>query len=159
MYDLSEIFAILPHRSPFLFVDGVVSFSAGESIVCEKLLRADEPFFAGHFPGRPMMPGVLISEALAQTGGLLIGLTRKNHATALGDSDMNLVLAGVNMKFTTPANPGDTLRLTAQLQKQYGNLFLFTVEVFIEHTKIAGGTLTLAETPSLPKKAVKEGGI
>lgn len=150
MYDLSEVYSILPHRSPFLFVDGVVSFSSGKSIVCEKQLRSDEPFFAGHFPERPIMPGVLISEALAQTSGLLIGLTRKNETSSSGKRDMNLVLAGVNMKFTTPAKPGDTLHLKAQLQKQYGSLFLFTVEAFIEDTKIAAGTLTLAEAPQTP---------
>ena len=150
MYDLSEVHAILPHRSPFLFVDGIVSFSSGESIVCEKPLLSDEPFFAGHFPERPIMPGVLISEALAQTSGLLIGLTRKNDASSSWKSDMNLVLASVNMKFTTPAKPGDTLHLKAQLQKQYGSLFLFTVEAFIEDTKIAAGTVTLAEAPQTP---------
>ncbi|HEU20541.1 MAG TPA: beta-hydroxyacyl-ACP dehydratase [Deltaproteobacteria bacterium] len=150
IYDLSEVQAILPHRSPFLFIDGVVSFSTGKSIVCMKQLQADDSFFAGHFPERPIMPGVLISEALAQACGLLVGLTLKRDAAVPRKSNLNLVLAGVNMKFMTPAKPGDTLRLAAQLQKQYGSFFLFTVEASIEDMKIAGGTLTLAETMQSP---------
>jgi 3-hydroxyacyl-[acyl-carrier-protein] dehydratase len=144
LYDRGVIETILPHRTPFLFVDGVVSFSPGESIICEKVLRSDEPFFTGHFPGRPIMPGVLISEALAQTCGLLISLTVKRSADT-GDHSMDIVLAGVSVKFTTPAVPGDTIRLTGRLQKHYGNLFLFAVEASVEERKIAGGTLTLAE--------------
>ena len=70
---------ILPHRSPFLFVDRVIKLKVPEEIVAEKDLSPDDHFFAGHFPGRAIMPGVLVSEALAQTSGLLLGLTLKEE--------------------------------------------------------------------------------
>ena len=70
-----QIEQILPHRSPFLFVDAVRELDAGKRILAELELRADEPHFEGHFPGRPIMPGVLIAEALAQTSGLLLALS------------------------------------------------------------------------------------
>jgi 3-hydroxyacyl-[acyl-carrier-protein] dehydratase len=143
LHDLDTIEKILPHRIPFLFVDRIVSVTPGESITGEKTLRSDEPFFAGHFPDRPIMPGVLISEALAQTCGLLIGLTGENSING-GKKRKNLVLAGISMKFTTPAVPGDTIRLDGRLQKQYGNLYLFAVKASVEGRKIAEGTLTLA---------------
>ena len=75
LYDISLIKEILPHRSPFLFVDRIMELKAGERIVAEKDLSPDESFFKGHFPGNPIMPGVLVTEALAQTSGLLIGLS------------------------------------------------------------------------------------
>ncbi|TET85952.1 MAG: UDP-3-O-[3-hydroxymyristoyl] N-acetylglucosamine deacetylase, partial [Desulfobacteraceae bacterium] len=77
LYDISVIEEILPHRSPFLFVDRVIKLEVGKKIITKKDLSPDNSFFAGHFPGRPIMPGVLVSEALAQTSGLLLGLTWK----------------------------------------------------------------------------------
>ena len=72
---LSLIQQVLPHRTPFLFVDKILEFNAGISIVTERYVSSREAFFRGHFPDNPVMPGVLITEALAQTSGLLIGLT------------------------------------------------------------------------------------
>ena len=71
-FDHHEITALLPHRYPFQFVDRVLVFESGTRIVAVKNLSLNEPFFRGHFPGNPVMPGVLICEALAQTGGLLL---------------------------------------------------------------------------------------
>lgn len=145
LYDLSIIEHILPHRSPFLFVDRVTVFNAGDTIITEKDLRQEDPCFSGHFPGNPIMPGVLVSEALAQTSGLLLGLTWKEEKNSSRQEKMNLYLAAINIKFLTPAKPGETLRLESHLKKEFGSLFLFNVAAFVEDRAIATGTLTLAE--------------
>ena len=145
IYDISVIEEILPHRSPFLFVDRVINFKVGDKILAEKDLLHDESFFTGHFPGQPIMPGVLVSEALAQTSGLLIGLTREKEGMSMGEKKMNLFLANIDIKFFTPAKPGDTLRLEATIKKQYGSLFLFKVDAFAGTNPVAKGTLTLSE--------------
>ncbi|MCP4665492.1 MAG: beta-hydroxyacyl-ACP dehydratase [Deltaproteobacteria bacterium] len=146
LYDISIIKDILPHRSPFLFVDRIMAWKAGERIVSEKDLSPDESFFAGHFPGNPIMPGVLVSEALAQTSGLLMGLTwnAEDRAT-VGERPGFLYLASANMKFSSPARPGETLRLEAELKKEYGSMFLFNVAAYVKDRSIASGTLTLAQ--------------
>ena len=146
LYDISAIKEMLPHRSPFLFVDRVVKLEAGETIIAEKDLSIDESFFTGHFPGNPIMPGVLISEALAQTSGLLLGLTWKDRDKSLDQEKVNLILANINMKFSNPAKPGDTIRLESSLKKQYGKLFLFEVAAYVGSKQVAKGTLALAYT-------------
>jgi len=144
--EVSAIKEILPHRSPFLFVDRVVRLKEWERIIAEKDLSHDDCFFAGHFPGKPIMPGVLVSEALAQTSGLLLGLRWKEKGQSMGQGRPNsFFLATVNMKFFTPARPGETLRLEASLKKKYGGLFFFEVAAYVLSTQIARGTLTLAE--------------
>jgi len=145
LYDISAIKEILPHRSPFLFVDRIVKLEVGEKIIAEKDLAIDEFFFTGHFPGDPIMPGVLISEALAQTSGLLLGLTLKDKGKSLDREKVHLILATINMKFFNPAKPGDTLRLESSLKKKYGKLFLFEAAAYVVSKQIAKGTLTLAE--------------
>jgi len=144
LYTRDVIQKILPHRHPFLFVDRVLAFEAGVSISAARDLKDDDVFFAGHFPDRPIMPGVLVSEALAQTSGLLIGLTRKAECPTAPE-DLNLYLASVNIKFLTPAGPGESLRLVSRLSKEYGGLYLFNVAAFTGDAAIARGTLTLAE--------------
>ena len=145
LYDISVIEEILPHRSPFLFVDRVMKLEVGDTIIAEKDLSFDESFFAGHFPGRPIMPGVLVSEALAQTSGLLLGLTWKEEGTTLNQGKRDLFLSSVNIKFSVPAKPGETLRLKASFKKQYGKLFFFEVSAYVLSNQIAKGTLILAE--------------
>lgn len=146
LHDISVIKDILPHRSPFLFVDRVIEFIAGERIVAEKYLSDDEKFFAGHFPDRPVMPGVLVSEALAQTSGLLLGLTWKDRGEWLNREGASFIsLASMSIKFSFPAKPGDTLRLESGLKKKFGRLFFFEVAGHVVSRQIAWGTLTLAE--------------
>ena len=145
-YDISIIKKILPHRSPFLFVDRVIKFSVGENIVAEKDLSGQEPVFAGHFPGNPIMPEVLVSEALAQTSGLLLGLTWKhrNEFDPRGESNF-ISLASFSLKFPSQATPGDRLRLESELKKEFGRLFFFQVTARVGGRQIAGGTLSLAK--------------
>lgn len=144
LYDIEDIKAILPHRSPFLFVDRIKQVIEGDNIVAEKDLSFDDHFFDGHFPNNPIMPGVLVSEALAQTSGLLLGLKWKERYPSLLENKQNLFLAHVNVKFFTPARPGETLRLEASLIKTYGKFYLFEVAAYTGDNRIARGTLTLA---------------
>lgn len=146
LYSLSDINEILPHRSPFLFVTRVIEMEPGKRIIAEKDLLAEECYFSGHFPGNPVMPGVLISEALAQTSGLLIGFSRKETDKNQGKRKKDVFLLGnVNIKFTSTARPGQRLRLEAVLKKCYGKLFLFDVQASVTDMVIAKGTLTLAK--------------
>jgi 3-hydroxyacyl-[acyl-carrier-protein] dehydratase len=143
-FELDELLRLLPHRPPFLFVDRVTKLAPGKSIVAERLLRAEEPHFAGHFPGRAIMPGVLIAEALAQTSGLLIGLSESLSASAPPEKPKAFFLAVTNIKFTHPAVPGDTLMLHATADRNFGALFRFDVEATAGRNLIASGSLTLA---------------
>jgi len=146
LYDTPIIKEVLPHRSPFLFVDRVTKLEVGKKIIAEKDLSPDSFFFAGHFPARPIMPGVLVSEALAQTSGLLMGLTWKESRQSMNQERPKFFfLANVSMKFSTPAKPGETLRLEASMKKKYGRLFFFEVAAYALRREIAKGTLTLAE--------------
>ena len=144
VFELEDILPVLPHRPPFLFVDRVTLLEPHKSIVAERALRPDEPQFAGHFPGRPIMPGVLIAEALAQTSGLLIGLSEKLSSTAPPEKPKAFFLAVTNIKFTHPAVPGDVLVLRATSDRQFAALHRFNVEATAGRNLIASGSLTLA---------------
>jgi beta-hydroxyacyl-ACP dehydratase FabZ len=110
--DINEIRAILPHRFPFLLVDRIVEMDA-EHIVGIKNVTHNEPFFTGHFPDFPVMPGVLIVEAMAQTAGVLV-------LKSIPDRDRKLVLlvAIENARFRRPVVPGDTLRMEMKVLKR-----------------------------------------
>ena len=138
------ILSILPHRAPFLFVDRVTRLVPSQSIVAERDLRENEPHFAGHFPGRPIMPGVLIAEALAQTSGLLLGLSRHSECGTKPVDNPMFFLAANSIKFVSPAVPGETLTLRAQTDKSFGTLFKFNVEAAVGRRLVASGSLTLS---------------
>ena len=110
--DINEIKEILPHRFPFLLVDRIVELEA-ERIVGLKNVTCNEPFFQGHFPDFPVMPGVLIVEAMAQTAGILVLKSIENRA-----SKLVLLVAVENARFRRPVVPGDTLRLEMKLLKR-----------------------------------------
>jgi 3-hydroxyacyl-[acyl-carrier-protein] dehydratase len=145
-FELEDILPILPHRAPFLFVDRVLELEPGQRIVAERTLRPDEPHFAGHFPGQPIMPGVLVAEALAQTSGLLLGLTDKLAATSPPPGPKGFLLARINLKFTHPAVPGEVLQLRSVLERSFAGLFRFNVEATTSRNLVASGLLTLALT-------------
>jgi 3-hydroxyacyl-[acyl-carrier-protein] dehydratase len=143
-FTLADIHSILPHRPPFLFVDRVISLSPGKRIVAERELRPDEWYFQGHFPGTPVMPGVLMVDALAQTAGLLHGLTLRlagDPAAAPGF----LVLASANVKFLDLARPGDVLTLTATPGITFGGIHRFSVHAMVGRRQLVRGELALAE--------------
>lgn len=106
LLDITQIQAILPHRYPFLLVDRIVEYDPGKRVVGIKNVTLNEPFFAGHFPGAPVMPGVLIVEAMAQTAGVMM-------LANLPDRESKLVFfTGIDgAKFRRPVVPGDQLRL------------------------------------------------
>ena len=143
-FELEELLAILPHCPPFLFVDRVTELDVGKRIIAERRLRTDEPQFAGHFPGRPVMPGVLITEALAQTSGLLLGLSEKLSGVPVPARPRMFFLAGDHMKYKHPALPGDLLKLCSAADGSFAGLFHFRVEAFAGASLIASGSLTLA---------------
>ncbi len=111
--DFAGILKVLPHRYPFLFVDGIVSFDKGKSIVGQKNVSFNEPFFNGHFPGEPVMPGVLQIEALAQIGCILIALSFPEESAGKRPA-----FAGIEeCRFRRPVRPGHILTLKADLDK------------------------------------------
>lgn len=119
LFDYHEIATLLPHRFPFQFVDRVLEFEDGVRIVALKNVSINEPYFRGHFPEQPVMPGVLICEALAQAGALLAHRSRDGVAASRG-----VILAGLDrVRFRHPVVPGDQLHLEVVLQKRRGPLW------------------------------------
>ena len=119
--DLEGIEMRIPHRSPFLLIDGIVSCTAGESVVAAKNVAIEEPYFPGHFPGNPVMPGVLIVEAMAQAAGVLVWET-------LGNADKNFTLYLVSIeesRFKHLVCPGDRLLITVKLVSNRLNFWSF----------------------------------
>lgn len=109
--DINDIFRILPHRYPFLLIDRVVELTRKQRIVAIKNVTINEPFFQGHFPGMPIMPGVLIVEAMAQAGGALLLTEVEDRAGKL------IMFTGIERaKFRRPVVPGDQLRLEVELK-------------------------------------------
>ena len=117
--DSAEIERLLPHRYPFLLVDRVVEFEKDKRVLAYKNVSCNEPFFTGHFPGHPVMPGVLVIEALAQAGGLLTQLSRDPGA---GDGQTFYLVKVDNAKFSRMVVPGDRLELDVELRRRIRNM-------------------------------------
>ncbi len=126
--NIREIFDILPHRYPFLLVDRVLECTPFETIKALKNVTITEPFFQGHFPGKPVMPGVLILEAMAQATGLLAF-----HSHQARSQTKNLYyLVGVDKaRFKRPVEPGDQLILVAQMQRRIRGIFKFAATAHV----------------------------
>lgn len=133
-----EIQKILPHRYPMLLIDKVIEMEEGKRIVAVKNVTANEPFFQGHFPSNPIMPGVLITEALAQTGAVLL-LDMEENRGKLG------VFTGINnFKFRRQVVPGDTLTLEADLIKYRHGMGKAEVKATVDGELAAGGEISFA---------------
>src|SRR2546426_7922062 len=118
--DTIEVAAILPHRYPFLLVDRVVEIETGRRIVALKNVTVNEPFFSGHFPGHPIMPGVLLCEAVVQAGGIL---ARSTAADTASEGTIALLTALDRVRFRQQGTPGDQLRLEAEVVRRHGSFW------------------------------------
>ncbi len=131
--DVLEVMELIPHRPPFLMIDKVVDIVQNESATGVKNITIDEPFFAGHFPSRPVFPGVLIIEAMAQTAGVLVIETLGEGARGKLVYFMTIESA----RFRKPVLPGDQLRLEVRLQRHRGPVWKFTVEAKVDGQVVA----------------------
>lgn len=140
-FDIIKIMEHLPHRYPFLLVDRVIEVDPGKSIRAYKNVSMNEPFFQGHFPGLPVMPGVLIMEALAQAGGIM---TLCNFSAEERAGKIFLFSSMDKVRFRKPVVPGDRLELCCTLARHKLRLWKMNAEAFVDGVKVAEGELTAA---------------
>lgn len=139
--DVVAIQKLLPHRYPFLLVDRVVEFEPHKRVLCYKNVSFNEQFFQGHFPGSPVMPGVLVLEALAQAGGIL---TQLSHQTGLGGRLFYLVKID-GAKFSKMVVPGDRLELDVSLKRTIRNMAMYTAIARVDGEQVACADILCAE--------------
>ncbi|MBI4460494.1 MAG: 3-hydroxyacyl-ACP dehydratase FabZ [Acidobacteria bacterium] len=142
--DINEIQKILPHRPPFLLVDRIIELEPGKRIVGIKNVTINEPFFVGHFPSFPVMPGVLIVEAMAQTGGVLLLRDEKDYSQKL------LLFAAIEeAKFRKPVVPGDQLRMELEILSRRATFCRIKGHAYVDGQLAAQAILMckLAERP------------
>ena len=130
MIDINEILSILPHRFPFLLIDRVEELSIGESIKAYKNVTYNEQIFRGHFPGHPIYPGVMISEGLAQAGGVLAFKSMEKEGVDLSDKVVYFMSID-NAKFRNPVRPGDKLEYRISVIKHRGRIWVLKGEAYI----------------------------
>ncbi len=137
MIEIKDIMSILPHAYPFLLVDRIVEVEIGKRIVGIKNVTYNEPFFPGHFPGRPIMPGVLIVEAMAQTAGMLVfkSTPEESHKKPVFFLGMD------NVKFRKPVIPGDQLRLEIEMTKHRQSIWGFKGKALVDGKLVAEADL------------------
>ena len=136
--DIQQILAMIPHRYPLLLVDRVIDIAAGESAVGIKNVTMNEPHFMGHFPGKPIMPGVMIVEAMAQTSAVLVVHT-------LGDEGLNKLVYFMsidNAKFRKPVTPGDRMYIEITKERQRGSVWRFGGVAKVDDVVVAEATFT-----------------
>lgn len=138
--DINEIMQLLPHRYPFLLVDRVTSFEPKTSLTAYKNITLNEPYFQGHFPEQPVMPGVLIMEALAQAGCILaflsLGVEEQGHLAYIMGMD--------NVKFRQRVVPGDRLDLNVEILRFGSKYWKLRGEAFVDGKKVAEGEMLAA---------------
>ena len=141
--DIQRLLQLLPHRYPFLLVDRVEQINGDDSAVGIKNVTFNEPHFQGHFPGVPVMPGVLIIEAMAQTAGAIC-------LHAMGDTAPSLVyfMTIDNAKFRRPVGPGDRLEIHVKKTKRRGNIWKFASEALVDGVKVAEAEIGAMISPA-----------
>lgn len=145
MLESQDIQKILPHRYPILLVDRVLELEEGKRAVGIKNVSGNEPFFQGHFPGIPIMPGVLIMESLAQLGAIIV-LKQEKYAGQIA-----LFTGMEDVKFKRQVIPGDQLRLEVELIKMRGNFGFAKAQAFVGTELAAEGTIKFAIAPAQTK--------
>ena len=140
--NIEEIIKLLPHRYPFMLVDRILEIMPGESIVALKNVTINEPFFQGHFPSQPIMPGVLILEGMAQTGGLLAYITKPDMV-----GKKLIYFAGLdNVRFRQTVIPGDQIVFKLDVLKCKGKIWKMNARAFVEEKLVAEAQLMAALT-------------
>lgn len=140
--DITEIREYLPHRYPFLLVDRVIDLELGETITAIKNVTINEPFFDGHFPGLPIMPGVLIIEAMAQAAGILGFKTLDKKPS---DGSIYMFVGADKMRFKKPVVPGDQLSLKAAIVSSRSGLWKFDCRAEVDGKMVAAGQILCAD--------------
>ena len=135
------VLKLLPHRYPFLMIDRVVEYERGKRVLCHKSVSGNEQFFQGHFPGRPVMPGVLVIEALAQAGGVLSHLDL--DATQRGG--LSYLVKVDKAKFSRMVLPGDRLELEVHLKRAIRNMTLYCGTARVDGEEVACAEILCAE--------------
>jgi 3-hydroxyacyl-[acyl-carrier-protein] dehydratase len=137
MLDINEIMGILPHRFPFLMVDRILEMEPGKRIVGIKNVTINEPFFQGHFPGHPVMPGVLIIEAMAQVAGILAYLSSDDEIR----KKVSYFMSIDNARFRKPVVPGDQLRFEMLTTMNRRGIWGFSGKAFVQDKLVADAEL------------------
>jgi 3-hydroxyacyl-[acyl-carrier-protein] dehydratase len=130
--DINRIMQLLPHRYPFLLIDKFIEMNGEDSGIALKNVTMNEPFFQGHFPSRPVMPGVLLVEAMAQTAGALVLEHNSEHAGKLV-----FFMSIDKAKFRKPVGPGDTVHFHVKLQQKRPPVYKYWAEAFVDGKKVA----------------------
>jgi 3-hydroxyacyl-[acyl-carrier-protein] dehydratase len=139
--DIHKLLYYLPHRYPFLLIDRIEQIEAGKSVTALKNVTFNEPYFTGHFPENPVMPGVLILEAMAQTAGALAFITQKYE----NPRDVLYFFAGVdNARFKHVVKPGDQLRLHMSVEKHRQDVWKFNGKATVDNTLVCTADIMLA---------------
>lgn len=142
MMDVNEIRKYLPHRYPFLLVDRVIELVPGESIVAIKNVTVNEPFFNGHFPEHPVMPGVLLVEAMAQAAGIL-GFKTMDKTPE--DGSIYYFVGADDLRFKRPVVPGDQVKLEARVLSERRGIWKFAVKATVDDLVICSATILCAD--------------
>ncbi|MES2669345.1 MAG: 3-hydroxyacyl-ACP dehydratase FabZ [Pseudomonadota bacterium] len=145
-FGTSEIQKLLPHRYPFLLVDRVIEFHAGHRIVAYKNVTLNEEFFQGHFPVQPVMPGVLVIEALAQAGGVLYQLTNQIKNGGRIDNKLFYLVKIENARFSKMVVPGDRLELDITLKRRIRNMAMYDGIARVDGKEAARAEFLCAES-------------
>lgn len=136
--DIAGIMQAIPHRYPFLLIDKVIDVEKGVKAIGIKNVTMNENFFQGHFPAKPVMPGVLIVEAMAQTAGVIVVDSMGEE----GQGKLVYFMSIESAKFRKPVGPGDVLQLRCVAIASRKNVWKFACEAFVENTKVAEATIS-----------------
>ena len=135
----AEIEKLLPHRAPFLLIDKIKDIELGQSATGIKAVSGNEPYFVGHFPGNPVMPGVLIVEAMAQTAGVMVAHSQKSDT----DDEMHVYFTTIeNARFRAPSRPGDLLECHVKRTGGRSTLHKFEAEAFNDGKNVASASFS-----------------